>query len=140
MSNITIRELNAFFRKAKEGDTIPFKNTEMVEAVRCASLDGNFIEVLELSETLENAYTTANPNKPKARMIQNARETLTGLAYLADYECSPLEWMEIGPAKAYALKIGKDAMNLVQKVYENRQIDIIRDIFPETTKEIHGLN
>jgi hypothetical protein len=142
MSKLTIKELTNFFKQAKEGDRkIPFKNTEMAEAVRCASLEGNFIEVLEFSKTLEDSYVIANPNKPKAEMVQNARETLTGLAYLADYpDCSPFEFMELGPAKAYALKLRKGTMNLVQRVYESRQIDIVRDIFPEAIKETHSLN
>jgi len=142
MEKITIKELTNFFKQAKEGDRkIPFKNTEMIEAVRSASLEDNFIGILEFSKTLEDSYIITNPNKPKAEMIQNARETLTCLAYLADYpHCYPFEFMEIGPAKAYSLGARKDAMNLVQRVYESRQIDIVRDIFPEAIKETHLLN
>jgi hypothetical protein len=142
MEKITIKDLTEFFKKARIGDKkIHFKNTEMINAVREASLEGNFIGVLEFSKELEESYARTNPNEPKTIMLQNARETLVALAYWADYsDISPLEWMEIGPAKAYTLRLRKDAMNLVQRVYESRQIDIVRDIFPESIKETHSLN
>ncbi|MBI5061873.1 MAG: hypothetical protein HZB67_06210 [Candidatus Aenigmarchaeota archaeon] len=135
MTKLTIQELTSYFRRVRTSETIPYKNSEMVFAVKDASSVDDFRSLSELSEAIEEGYSRANPTEDRKKMVSNARGTLATLAYLADHDPSPLDWMSLGPVAAFADEgCYGSAMSLLRKVYESREIDLMKDVFREEDK------
>ena len=122
----TIRDLVEFLETAQSRE-IPFKNSDMVSAVRSAALQNDEASLRRLSEAMVEGYIRLNPLKSREIMTQNAHETVLSLAYLADHSPdSSTEWVNLGPEKAYADNqyYGR-AMSLVKRTYESRQMDVV---------------
>ncbi len=127
----TIQELIKWFNTTLDR-TIPYRNSEMVAAVKGAASVQDMNSLEQLSDAMVGAYIRLNPDKPHETMVRNARETLATLAYLADYEPSPTEWAALGPVRAYEQPHQHGyAMALVRRIYESKQIDLMRDVFNE---------
>lgn len=136
MEELSAKELIGWLRTTTT-KVVPYKNSQMVAVVRNAALlnDKNSLE--ELSNALVGAYIKFNKNKPREVMVRNALETLATLAYLADHNpSSPLDWMALGPVKAYQLQQHYGpAMSIVKSIYSEMQIDLIKDIYQESSSE-----
>lgn len=132
MAEISAQELIEWLNTTTDR-TIPYKNSQMVGAVKDTSSlqDENSLE--QLSDAMVDAYVRLNPDKPYETMVRNARETLATLAYLADHEpASPAEWVALGPVKAYkSPQLYGAAMSLVKRIYDKKQIDLMRDVFQD---------
>ena len=134
MADITIRDMVEFFRSASARVAIPFANSEMVAAIKEAGLTNDIDSLQQLCDVITNAYVRANTDKPNEVMVRNALDTIATLAYLADHDPGPSEWMADGPVKAYQRGDLGRAMTLVKKVYDARRIDMLRDVF-QTAQE-----
>ena len=133
MAEISVKELIGWFNITTDR-TIPYKDSQMVGAVKNAALIQDRDSLEQLSDVMVNAYVRLNPDRPRQTMVRNARETLATLAYLADHEpASPAEWVALGPVKAYkSPEHYGPAMDLVKKIYDGKQIDLMRDVFQDT--------
>ena len=132
MAEISAQELIEWFNTTTDR-TIPYKNSQMVGAVKDAALLQDKGSLEQLSDAMVGAYVRLNPDRPQDIMVRNARETLAVLAYLADHEpSSPAEWVALGPVKAYrqSHQYGS-AMTLVKGIYDEKQIDLMKDVFQD---------
>lgn len=129
MTKASIQELIEFLRTATN-NTVPYKNSQMVAAVKDAASLRDMASLEQLSDAMVDAYVRLNPDKPHETMVRNAIDTIATLAYLADHSPSSDEWITLGPVKAYMQRHQYgNAMTLVKRIYDKRQIDLMRDIF-----------
>lgn|SRR3989338_8660571 len=129
MTEVSVQELIEFFETTTDR-TIPYKIPQMVAAVKNAA-SGEDVDSLErLSDAMVDAYVRLNPNKSPETMVRNARETLATLAYFADHDPTPAEYVALGPVKAYkSPQYYGTAMGLVKIIYDSKQMDLMRDVF-----------
>jgi hypothetical protein len=130
MAEISAQELIEWFKTTTDR-TIPYRNSQMIAAVKDAASLKDMDSLEQLSDAMVGAYIRLNPDKSNETMVRNARETLATLAYLADHEpASPAEWIALGPIKAYkSPQQYGTAMGLVKRIYDNKQIDLMRDVY-----------
>ena len=120
-----IETLIEFFENVDGKIRIPFKNSEMASAVRNAALKRDVDSLKRLVLSLEMSYVRANPDKPSELMLKNARSSFLGLAYIADHNPSPFDWMILHPKKAYSSQEHYGpAMSLAKSIYEERDLDV----------------
>jgi len=130
MPNVTTQELIEFFRTTKERAIIPYKNSEMIAAVKQSSFKQDIDSLEQLLNEMTDAYIRVNPDKPRETMIRNVQETFVTLAYLADHDPSFEEWKSIGPIDAYVHECDYErVMNLVKKIFGCQKINLMRDVF-----------
>jgi len=131
MTTLTTETLTAYFNTTLGRDPIPYKNSEMVHAIRASSLQQDREALEHLLDALEASFVRAIPEN-KETILKHARELLADLAYFADHDPSYREYSTLGPAKAYAQRAQGRAMSLVQVIFEKRAIALGK-VFAEET-------
>ena len=121
-----LREITAYFQNVQKREKIPFKNSEMADAIGYAASIGDRSSVAEFYTAIADAYVRANPDKPEDEMKRNARDVCAALAYFYDKQPTPFNF---GPSKAYAdKKQHGPAMRMVFELYQDDGIDMVKEL------------